>query len=531
MTTVANAIMATLADAGVTTVFGLPGVHNLAFWEPGEGLPEIVGTRHEQTTVYAADGLARATGGLGVAFTTTGPGVANAAGAFGEAARSGSPVLLLTSEVATTVARPGVVRGGLHESADQAAMFEPLAKAVFRPRTAADAVRAVAEAAQVAMQWPRGPVYVDVPTDVLGQQAEPLPVAPPARLAPDAADVTRAVGLIGASERVVLWVGGGAVQSDAGEAVTELAERLAAPVVATWAGRGVVPAGHPWSVDLPPHEPAVADLLADADLMIAIGTEFDGPNTKNWTMPRPPALISVNVDPVDVAKNFLPDIAIVADARMTVVALLDRIDKRDGEPAHPEFAADERTTSALALVAAVDSAVARHDATVVNDMAIAGYWVGGYGRFAAPRRMQYPVGWGTLGYALPAAVGVGATHDRPVLAICGDGGFMFAVGELAVLVEQRMPVTVLLVDDGGYGMLRFDQDHTGSAHRGVDLVRPDFLALAAAFGIPAVESTLDGLADALGTALDANGPRLVLLKESLYPPRTISARWSERGTR
>jgi acetolactate synthase-1/2/3 large subunit len=326
---------------------------------------------------------------------------------------------------------------------------------------------------------------------------------------------------------MVLWVGGGAVQSEAGQAITELAERLAAPVIATWAGRGVVPAGHPWSVDLPPHEPAVAALLADADLMIAIGTEFDGPNTKNWSMPRPPALISINADPVDVAKNFLPDIAIVADARTTVLALLDRIEKREGDPPNPELAADERTTTAMALVTAVNSAVERHDATVVNDMAIAGYWVGGYGRFAAPRRMQYPVGWGTLGYALPAAVGVGATHDRPMLAICGDGGFMFAVGELAVLVEQRMPVTVLLVDDGGYGMLRFDQDHTGTARRGVDLVRPDFLALATAFGIPAAESTLDELADALDTALEANEPRLVLLKESLYPPRTISARWSE----
>lgn len=181
----------------------------------------------------------------------------------------------------------------------------------------------------------------------------------------------------------------------------------------------------------------------------------------------------------------------------------------------------------MRLVEAVDTVVVAHDAVVVNDMAIAGYWVGGYGRFGAPRRMQYPVGWGTLGYALPAAVGVGALRERPALAICGDGGFMFAVGELAVLVEQRLPVTLLLVDDGGYGMLRFDQDHSGDEHRGVDLVRPDFLQLAAAFGITATETTLDRLADDLGEALAVGQPRLVLLNQSLHPPRTISARWSE----
>jgi thiamine pyrophosphate-dependent acetolactate synthase large subunit-like protein len=142
---VARRVLEAAAAAGVAHVFGLPGVHNLAFWrERGAGLPAIVGVRHEQTTVYAADGLARATGGLGVALTTTGPGAANAAGAFGEAAASGSPVLLVASEISSGLARPGVRRGVLHESRDQAAIFEPLAKAVYRPRTPADVSRDVA---------------------------------------------------------------------------------------------------------------------------------------------------------------------------------------------------------------------------------------------------------------------------------------------------------------------------------------------------------------------------------------------------
>jgi acetolactate synthase-1/2/3 large subunit len=561
--TVARAILGQLADAGVTVAFGLPGVHNLAFWQDGPGpAPAIIGTRHEQTTVYAADGLARASGGLGVALTTTGPGAANAVAAFGEAASCGSPVLLIASEIATTVRRPGVLRGSLHESADQAAIFAPLAKAVLRPRTAADAVAAAAAGAALALQWPRGPVYVDIPADVLGQPAPPeaQPAAPPRtgpaarpeadtaappavpspagprRAAPVPAAITAAAALIAASERIVLWVGGGAVQSGAEAEVTELAERLGCPVLATWGGRGVVPAGHPLSVDLPPHEPEAAALLTGADLLIAVGSALDGPNTKNWTMPMPPALLTVNADPA--AVNYEPDVAVTADAATALRALLAEVAARPGqddragevqearEAGRRRLRADATTATACALVDAVDAATASGDATVINDMAIAGYWVGGYGSFRASRRMQYPVGWGTLGYALPAAVGAGALRGRPVLAVCGDGGFMFAVGELAVLAEYQLPVTVLLVDDGGYGMLRFDQEHSGDAPRGADLVRPDFAVLAAAFGIGCAQASLTTLAAALTEALASSEPRIVLLSEQLYPPRTVSARWS-----
>jgi thiamine pyrophosphate-dependent acetolactate synthase large subunit-like protein len=534
--TVAHAILRTLAGAGVDTVFGLPGVHNLAFWIPADGLPNIIGTRHEQTAVYAADGLARASGRLGVALTTTGPGVANAVAAFGEAASCGSPVLLISSESSTNLTRAGVVRGSLHESADQASIFESLAKAVFRPRAAADAVRAVAEGAALAMQWPRGPVYIDVPTDVLERSAEPVKVAQPHRSEPHLEEVESAIRLIESSQNIVLWIGGGVVASDAGQVVGELAERLGAPIIETWAGRGAVGSSHPWTVGLPPHEPEVAALMRDADLMIAVGTAFDGPSTKNWTMPRPPLLISINADPIDVAKNYEPDVAVVGDARVTVMRLIELLKKRESDPeklnklrtrVRAFLESDEKCHSAIALIDAVDAVVARHDATVINDMAVAGYWVGGYGKFESARRMQYPIGWGTLGYALPASVGVGALRERPALVVCGDGGFMFAIGELAVLVEQNLPVTLLLVDDGGYGMLRFDQSHTGDPHRGVDLVRPDFAALSAAFGITCTAPTLSELERSLDEALTSNEPRIVLLNISLYPPRTTSARWSE----
>jgi thiamine pyrophosphate-dependent acetolactate synthase large subunit-like protein len=535
---VARRILEAVAAAGVDTVFGLPGVHNLSFWrETGPGLPRIVGVRHEQTAVYAADGLARATGGLGVALTTTGPGAANAAGAFGEAAASGTPLVLVASEVSTRLALPGVSRGILHESRNQAGIFEPLAKAVYRPRTAADASLAIAEAIRTAMTSPRGPVYIDVPTDVLGHPAPPVPDLSVPTLEPDDDAIEALRALIEGARDIVLWVGGGAVQSDASAEVAALAERLQAPTVTTFTARGILPPDHPLLVGLPPHEPEVAQLIAGADLMIAIGTDFDGMMTRNWSMPMPRALAVVNCDAEDLSKNYQPDVAVLGDARLTLQALLATdIEARPHAGAKvadlrtvvwDRLAGDDRAAAGLELLQSLRTAVP-DDAVVVADMAIPGYWFGGYGRVSRQRGLQYPVGWGTLGYALPASIGP-AVSGTPVLAICGDGGFMFAVGELATLAQERLPVTVLVVDDGGYGMLRYDQDHAGDEHRGVDLVRPDFAALAEAFGIRA--STVTGvgepLAKALGEALASGEPRLVVTEAHLVPPRTTSPRWAE----
>jgi acetolactate synthase-1/2/3 large subunit len=533
--TVARRILEAVAGQGVARVFGLPGVHNLVFWrETGPDLPEIVGVRHEQTTVYAADGLARATGGLGVALTTTGPGAANAAGAFGEAAMSASPVLLVASEISTALARPGVLRGALHESRDQAAIFEPLAKAVFRPRTAEDAVRQVGEAVAAAMAFPRGPVYLDVPTDVLSQPAPPVRIPSTEPAAPVERDVTALVDLLTAARRVVIWSGGGVVASGAHQEVRLLAERLGAAVVTTFAGRGVLPPDHPCLVGAPPHEREVAELVASADLLLGVGTGFDGSMTRNWSMAMPPRLANINCDPVEVGKNYRPDLAVVADARLTLRAVLAALP--DGDAKHPGAAEvgarvrhrlrqEAESAEPMRLLDTLAS-VTDPDAVLISDMAIPGYWLGAYGTVRRPRQLQYPMGWGTLGFALPAGVGAAST-GRTTLVVCGDGGFMFAVGELATLVQQRLPLTVLLVDDGGYGMLRFDQRHVGDDTRGVDLARPDFVRLAESFGVKAerVADVGEPLAAALRAALASAEPRLVVLDATLTPPRTTSPRW------
>jgi acetolactate synthase-1/2/3 large subunit len=376
-------------------------------------------------------------------------------------------------------------------------------------------------------------VYVGIPNDLLAQPAEPLAVRPPSRPAPSEDELRAALELIEAAERIVLWVGGGAVQADAGEQVTHLAAQLCAPILGSWAGRGAVAPECPWLVDLPPHEPEITELVAQSDLVIAIGTAFDGPSTMNWKLPLPERLIAINTDPVDAGKNF-PATPIVADARDTVQALTDRGAQRRGDAAwvadvcrrvKQRIAGHPDTAAAWQFVTALDGVIAGSDPIVVNDMAIPGYWAAGYARVPQPRRMQYPVGWGTLGYALPAAVGAAALGERPVLAVCGDGGLMFAVAELAVLRQHDLPVTVLVVDDGGYGMLRFDQTLTGAPHRGVDLVRPDFSMLARSFGIECRTTELAGLEQTLAESLAAGVPRMVLLEHSLYPPISVSARW------
>jgi acetolactate synthase-1/2/3 large subunit len=554
VTTVARAVLELLGRAGVDTVHGLPGVHNLAFWrEAGPGLPRIVVVRHEQTAVYAADGLARATGGLGAALTTTGPGAANALAAFGEAAASRSPVVLVATEIPSGLARPGVVRGVLHESRDQAAMFEPLAKAVLRPRTPEEAVRAVALAARTAMTSPRGPVYLDIPADVLDAEvsagvdagleaadvvAHELGRGVPERVEPAVEAIERAVRAIESAPRIVMWAGGGVVESDAGAELAALAERLGAPVVTTFAARGVLAPEHPWLVGLPPHEPEVAAYVGSADLLLVVGSQLDGASTRNWTMPRPPALVAVNVSEADLAKSYQPDVAVLGDAKVVLAELVARVGPRESDGRElaelrdrtwDRLRADDVGGPALRFLDAVGAAVSSAGATVVVDMAIPGYWYGGYARVERPRGLAYPIGWGTLGFALPASVGA-AAGGRPVLAVCGDGGFMFAVGELAVLRQEHLPVTVLVVDDGGYGMLRYDQDRAGDEHRGVDLFRPDFAALAAAFGIPAtvvVHVEGDRLADVLREALESGGPRMVVLELALTPPRTTSPRWRD----
>jgi acetolactate synthase-1/2/3 large subunit len=537
---VAGTVLRALEAAGAGTVFGLPGTHNMAFWETdGKGpWPRVVNVRHEQTAVYAADGWARASGRLGAALVTTGPGAANALAAFGEAAMSGSPVVLVASEVPAHVVDAGMKRT-LHQSRDQASMFRSLGKATFTPRSAEAVGTDMAMAIETALAPPQGPVYLDIPADILrGPAANPVPPWKSAPRSVDDAALEEAAGLVDAARDPVIWAGGGVIQAGATEQLSSLAAHLQAPVITTFSSRGALSPEDPSNVVLPPHEPEVEGLLARADLLLALGTDFDGTMTKNATLRLPPAIVDVNVDVSRTSFGYSGVAPVVGDAGAAIEGLLEMTKKRNegliaGLPGLRDrvwarLTSDPRTRDAVAFVAAVEGAVAGR-AVVVNDMTIPGYWLGTYYCPDRSRAVQYPVGWGTLGYALPASVGAAFAGERPVLAVCGDGGLMFAVGELATIAQEQLAITVLVVDDGGYGMLRFGRQQGGEPVPGTDLVRPDFVKLAEAFGIGAarVRHVGSALESALAEAVSSGQPRLVVCEASLYPPRTVSPRWAE----
>ena len=497
----------------------------------------IVGVRHEQACVYAADGYARATGRLGVALTTTGPGAINALAAFGEAAVSGVPVLLISSDVSTALRSPEGPRGILHEMGDQAAPFAALDRPARTVTSADGALRAVADSMSLAMAAPRGPAYVGIPSDILNAAWDgPLPpVTPPCSVSP--VEMDGLADLLAESPRVVIWSGGGVAQcGEQGQAAVQaLAERLGAPVVTTYAGRGAL-AGHPLAVETSTHEPEVEELIAGADLLLVVGSGFDAMHTKNWKMGLPDRRAAISLGS-EVGRTIDWDVLVQADLVSAIEALLPLLPTEPREPWAPtdlrdrvqaRLRGDERTAPAIDFVSAVDSWPA--EGAIVTDMAIPGYWVSSHGRQPRPRRLLNPVGWGTLGYALPAAIGP-ASAGLPTLAVCGDGGPMFALGELASLVQERLPVTLLVIDDGGYGMLRFDQQVFGHPERGVDLVTPDWALLAQAFGLDFAEvRDASELRAELAAAASRPGPSLILQRTLFYPPASTSPRWFEMAT-
>jgi acetolactate synthase-1/2/3 large subunit len=538
MSTGAQVIVSELERLGVDVCFGLPGVHNLALWEELRSSSiRLVGVRHEQAAAYAADGYARATGRLGVALTTTGPGAANTLGAVGEAWASRSPILVIATDIPSRLRRPGEYRGVLHETSGQSEMFAPVVKSVHLGHSAETVADAAVAAIFSAVTAPARPAYLEIATDLLAAEVSPprsRTPQPSSAFSPRSSDVAAAVSALDAADRPLLWVGGGA--RDAGAGVAELAERLAAPVITTYGAAGSLPPGHPSAVGLPPHTPAAGRLWDEADVVVAIGSDLDGVQTQNFAQPQPPTLIAVSLEPL---VNYRVDIHLAGDASEVTDALaagvLDR-DDRDGLAARLAAARAEACgaldADALRFLDAIRFGVPA-DGLLVVDMCIPGYWLAGFHTPAAPRRLQVPLGWGTLGFAFPAALGAAyAGIAGPVVSISGDGGFLFACGELATMAQERIPMTAVIIDDGGYGMLRYDQQKAGDETYGVDLHTPDFAALATSFGIPS--ETVDGLDDAFGEALarhTADPTPSVLVARTptpLIPPPNTSPNWYRR---
>jgi acetolactate synthase-1/2/3 large subunit len=528
-----HAVAETLRALGAEVVFGLPGVHALPMWEGlrATGL-RVLGFRQELNAAFAADGYARVTGRPTPVAVSTGPGAFMTLGPLMEAFTAFVPVVVVASQIDSDAIGKG--RGELHETPDQAASFAPLVKWTGRAGTTAEIPLVLAEAWRHAATPPQGPVYVEVPVDVLHAPAGEttrdgeLVSAPEPGPLPAPADLGRAAALLAAAERPLIVAGGGAVRSQATPELLELAERLDAPVATTYTGKGAFPEQHALALGSAWDDAPFVDHVADADVVLVVGSwlgyEFT-PILRHLTG----TLIQIDAAPERIGINH-PALGLVGDAKPTLRALLERIqpgaDKGGGtRAAAVRQAVEDELAGQSSLAAELLGTIERvlpPGAAAAWDSTILAYTACWYLRVAEPRRFLYPAGSSTLGYAWPAALGAAAAlPETPVLAIVGDGGFQYGIAELATAKQHGLNVALLVIDDRGYGILRHYQDDSGFTHTGVDLEHPDFVALCEAYGIPGRRSSREAVADDLTWALEHDGPAVVVLEDVLTMPLPI----------
>lgn len=517
--TVGTALVGLLAEHGVDTIFGIPGVHTLELFRGVDryGLRHVL-SRHEQGAMFAADGYARVTGRPGVALLIPGPGVSNAATPLAQAYHDSIPLLTIS-----VLAPPAQLAGRLHGLPDQGALTAQLTAWNEHVADAAELPRALARAFELFCSGRPRPVNVELPAALLSEPAPAWEVMPPTaqRPQPDADVVAEAAGLLAGAQRPAILLGGGAV--DAGPQAAALAERLGAPIALTLNAKGTVPDAHPLSLGTSLPTAATMDALREADVVLAVGTElcdvdyYYAPDVLRVDG----RLIRVDIDATQLQSALPATIGLHADAADALAALHDALGERAAAAitaAGPARATEirsriawwERGRPLLELVEAVGAALP-DDAIVVADSTQLAYI--GQNVWPAQRARSWliPAGWGTLGPALPMAIGaaVGAP-GRPVVAVVGDGGLLFTIGEMAAAADLALPLVVLLWNNGGYGEMRDEMDLLGIRHVGTSASAHDYVAIARGFGWGARRlGSHDEVGEALTDALAAGRPRLI----------------------
>ncbi|GAA3743194.1 acetolactate synthase-1/2/3 large subunit [Spinactinospora alkalitolerans] len=514
----------TLAALGARTAFGIPGQHALGLFDALRRQPALrfVSSRVENNAAFAADGHARLTGEVTPLLVSTGPGALLTLASLQESRAASVPVLGISSQV-PGAGLGGARRGFLHELPDQQAGFAGVVKSTHVVRHASQIPSAIAEAWRSAAGAPAGPAWVEIPQDVLLGPAGAPPVrdvdAAPAPLTPRAELVEEAARLLDGARRPVILAGGGVSRSRGQAALRDLAERLRAPVATTFGGKDAFAWDHPLSLQSWLEDRHVTDYLERADVLAVVGSGL-GELSSNYHTFRPRGrLIQIDADLGKLEANH-PALGICADAAATLAELARRVAARGADEAVTAEVAGVKDEVARRLagqglelerdVLAAVRAALPDDAPSFWDMTILGYWA-----WSAwdPRAagMHSAQGAGGLGFGLPAALGAAAAHDGPVLAVSGDGGAMYSIAELATARQHDLDVTWLIVDDGGYGILREYMTGAFGEATHTELARPDFTALAHSFGVPAVRSTPERLRDDLAAALAAPGPSVVVL--------------------
>jgi acetolactate synthase-1/2/3 large subunit len=488
--TAAQAVVKTLVANGLRTLFALPGVQNDHLFDAlhdAQDQIRIIHPRHEQGAAYMAMGAAMATGAPSGCCVVPGPGVLNASAALCTAYAVGAPVLCLTGQIPSAAIGRGF--GLLHELPDQLGVLRTLTKWAERISCASDAAPLTTEAFRQLRSGRPRPVALECPLDIWPQHAPASPalaeaVAPP-EIDQDA--VNAAARLLGAARSPVILVGGGAF--GAMPEIRALAEMLQAPVISHRMGRGVLDSRHPLSL----HAETGHALWPEVDVALAIGTRLQTP-LMLWGRDDALKLIHVEIDPDELGRFGAADVPIPGDAAAVARALLDAIGAHNRKrPSRGEEMAGRKATSAARLARLVPQqellAAIRdelpEDGIFVDEVTQLGHAARVMFPIYRPRSFLTPGYQGTLGWGVATAIGAQvARPDVPVVAISGDGGFMFTMPELATAAQHRVPLVVVLVNDGAYGNVRRTQiEEFGNRTLCTDLVNPDFLKLAEAFGI------------------------------------------------
>lgn len=524
MSSIGEELVFQLAERGVDTVFGIPGVHTVELYRglAASGIRHVT-PRHEQGAGFMADGYARASGRTGVAFVITGPGLTNTLTAMGQARADSVPMLVVSG--VNRLSSLGKGMGHLHELPDQQAVAGLVALRSDRVETSADLLPSLDQAFRACSTGRPGPAHIEVPLDVAGNAFEQTDHydAPPPWPKPDENKIARAVEMLQTSQRPVILAGGGIRRSP--ELVRTLAEKLDAPVVQTVNARGLMH-GHPLGVPASPSLQAVRDLIGAADLVLAVGTEF-GPTDYDMyatgTMPRMrnliridisedqlarhPSELSISGDAVDALTALVPAVTTSANDG-TGAARADQARKRAFEEVGPDM-----QTLTLLLNAMRETVP---DALMIGDSTQPIYAGNLYYDHDRPGGwFNAATGFGALGYAIPAAIGAAlAEPDTSVICITGDGGAQFSLPELMVAKDENLPITFVIWNNQGYQEIETSMQAADVTVVGCDPTPPDFKSVAASCGMP-FQSCPPEAADvisALKTATETPGPTIIEIR-------------------
>ena len=496
----AAGIVQALKEANVSTIFGIPSIHNIGLYESLRHEPSIrhIGCRHEAGATHMADGYARASGGLGVIISSTGPGAGFTVSALQEAWGSCSPVLMITTNI--DAAKIGQGLGVLHELEEQTSLFRTITKEVMVAQADDDLYALARGAISVAQAGRPGPVCLEVPTDLMAGEARaaastPQDSAPAFPPLPPRLD--EAVAILRNAKQPLILAGTDASRANIAGDIQALAEALCAPVITNTPGKGVVPEDHALAFGNAARKLVVKEIVPGCDAAVVIGSRLREVDAKRRGLALPEQLIHVDWDERWISKNYPAAVPLVGDITAITRALRDQL---EGEPytgprrertaawrqqADAEFERLTLERPELQSLQAIRAVLPRDSALVIDNTQL-GYWAEYFYPSYQTNGIIGAKGSGLLGFSFPAAIGVKlARPDTPVVGLIGDGGFLYTAQELGTCVRHNVGFPLIVVNDNAFGVIDYLQRTAYQAAYQAQLTNPDFLAFAAAFGVPA----------------------------------------------